>query len=349
MMTSLERVLTTLGHREPDRVPYFLPLTTHGARELGLGIREYFSKPAAVIEGQSRMQAKYGHDCLYPFHYAALETEAWGGETIFYDDGPPNAGEPILKRPEDILRLTVPEIAACPGLLRVLETIRGLKARHGDRLPIAGVVMSPFSLPVMQMGFEAYLRVLLERPELLARLLAVNEEFCVAWANAQLSAGAHLVVYFDPVSSPTILPRETQGAVGIAVAKRTLARIHGPAAIHYASGRSLAIADQLPATGAVAVGVSAWEDLATVKAAFRGRMTVVGNLNAIEMRRWSPRQTAAAVQAALAKAGPGGGFILCDNHGEIPWQVPEETLLAIGEAVAKWGAYPLRWIDGDRG
>jgi len=34
-MTSLERVLTTLGHNEPDRVPLFLLLTMHGAKELG--------------------------------------------------------------------------------------------------------------------------------------------------------------------------------------------------------------------------------------------------------------------------------------------------------------------------
>ena len=37
--SSLQRVLTTLSHREPDRVPLFLLLTTHGAKELGLGIR----------------------------------------------------------------------------------------------------------------------------------------------------------------------------------------------------------------------------------------------------------------------------------------------------------------------
>ncbi|MGR8935731.1 MAG: methylcobamide--CoM methyltransferase MtbA, partial [Gammaproteobacteria bacterium] len=45
----------------------------------------------------------------------------------------------------------------------------------------------------------------------------------------------------------------------------------------------------------------------------------------------------------IAKAGRGGGFILADNHGEIPWQVPEAILLAIGDAVERWGRYPLDW------
>ncbi|PKN46833.1 MAG: methylcobamide--CoM methyltransferase MtbA, partial [Deltaproteobacteria bacterium HGW-Deltaproteobacteria-20] len=34
--TSLTRVLTTLGHKEPDRVPLFLLVTLHGATSLGL-------------------------------------------------------------------------------------------------------------------------------------------------------------------------------------------------------------------------------------------------------------------------------------------------------------------------
>jgi len=37
-MTSMERVLTTLSHKEPDRVPLFLLATMHGAKELGLSI-----------------------------------------------------------------------------------------------------------------------------------------------------------------------------------------------------------------------------------------------------------------------------------------------------------------------
>ena len=70
-MTSLQRVFCTLGHRQPDRVPFFLLLTMHGARELGLSIKEYFSTAENVVEGQLRMWAKYRHDCLYNFFYAS--------------------------------------------------------------------------------------------------------------------------------------------------------------------------------------------------------------------------------------------------------------------------------------
>ena len=59
------------------------------------------------------------------------------------------------------------------------------------------------------------------------------------------------------------------------------------------------------------------------------------------MRHWTPEQAEAAVRTAIRKAGRGGGFILADNHGEIPWQVPDTVLMAIAQAVARWGRYPL--------
>lgn len=344
MMTSMQRLLTTLGQQEPDRVPLFLLTTLHGAKELGLSIRDYYSRAENVVEGQMRLLAKYRGDCLYPFYYAAIELEAFGGSTIFIDDGPPNGGGPVIFSGDDIDHLVPPRLADSPGLLRGLETIRQLKERVGDTVPIIGGVISPFSLPVMQMGFAAYLDLIHEQPERFARLMAVNQAFCVEWANAQLAAGATAIGYADPLSSTTNIPRELYLRTGHAVAARTLAMIKGPVAIHLASGRGLAIVDELVASGAAAVGVSALEDLAEWKAAARGRIGLLGNLNGVEMRRWTPAQAEAEVKQAIAKAGRGGGFVLADNHGEIPWQVPDEVLLAIREATDRWGRYPLDWV-----
>jgi uroporphyrinogen decarboxylase len=340
-MTSLQRVLTTLGHREPDRVPLFLLLSLHGARELGLPIRDYFSRPENVAEGQIRLRAKFGHDCLYAFFYAPVEIEAWGAEVIYREDGPPNSGTPFLADPEKIPLLRPPEVEKTPCLARVLEAIALMKARVGDDCPIIGVVMSPFSLPVMQMGFDRYLDLMAERPALFESLMAVNEAFCAAWANAQLAAGATAICYFDPVSSPTIVPPELYRRTGFEVARRTLAKIQGPTATHLASGRTLPVLADIAQTGTAVVGVSGLEDLAQVKAACKGKLTVLGNLNGIAMRRWSPEEAQTAVRQAIAQAGHGGGFILADNHGEIPWQTPDEVLFAIAEAARRWGTYPL--------
>lgn len=341
---SMQRTLSALGHREPDQVPLFLFATLHGAKELGLSIQDYFSRAEHVFEGQIRLLRKYHGDCLDAFFYASLEVEAWGGTTVFLPDGPPQCGTPIIQCDEDIDTLQPPSVAGASCLAPVLDTIRALKARVGDTVPIIGVVMSPFSLPVMQMGFDRYLELIFEQPARFDRLMRVNETFAVEWANAQLAAGATAICYFDPVSSPSVIPRDAYLLTGQQIARRTLARIKGPTATHLASGRALTIMADIADTGTAIVGVSALEDLAELKAAAAGRVSLLGNLNGIAMRRWTPQQAERAVKRAIAKAGQGGGFLLSDNHGEIPWQVPDDVLMAISEAVARWGRYPLNWV-----
>ncbi|MBV5341993.1 MAG: uroporphyrinogen decarboxylase family protein [Deltaproteobacteria bacterium] len=340
-LNSMQRVLTALGHQEPDRVPFFLLLTMHGAKEAGLSIREYFSKAEYVAEGQLRMQARYRHDCLYGFFHAPLEIEAWGGEVVFCDDGPPNSGQSPISDIESILRLEPPAIESSTCLHPVLEAQRLMKERVGDTIPIIGVVMSPFSLPVMQLGFDRYLEMIYERPDLFQALMRINTEFCVSWANAQLEAGATAICYFDPVASPTILPREIYHATGFNVACETISRIKGPTATHLASGRLLGIEDLICQTGTAAVGVSTDEDLAVLKEACRGKISLLGNLNGIAMRTWTPETAHRNVCEVIQKGAPGGGFILSDNHGEIPFHVSDEVLMAISDAVHSCGRYPI--------
>jgi uroporphyrinogen decarboxylase len=344
-MTSMQRVMISLSHKEPDRVPFFLFPTLHGAKELGLSIKDYFSKAEYVAEGQLRLRKKYQHDCLQGFYYGAIEVEAWGGEVVFYDDGPPNAGEPIIKRWEDIEKLEPPIIRDAKSLKRVLNTIQLLKEQSMGEAPIFGVIMSPYSIPVMQMGFESYIELMYEAPRLLNHLMKVNETFAINWANAQIEAGATAIVYFDPVSSPTITHRDLYIKSGYAVAKRVISQIQGAAAMHFASGRCLSIIDEVIQTGAVGIGVSTVEDLADVKAACYGRLAIIGNLNGIEMRRWTAVDAEIKVKEAILKAGRGGGFILADNHGEIPYQVADDVLRAISQTVFKWGTYPLEWVN----
>lgn len=344
-ITSMERLLTTLQHKEPDRVPFFISLTMYCAKEMGMSIKEYFSRPENVVEGQLRKLKKYRDDFVTNFCYAAAETEAWGGDVIFQDNGPPNAGRPIIEKFEDIEKMKLPNIKNSVSLQRVLKITELLKGKVRDEVPIIGVVISPFSLPIIQMGFDKYIELLYEEPAYFNHLIKLNERFCVEWANAQLEAGATAIGYFDPVSSPTIIPKDMYLKTGFQIARRTFPKIKGPIVTLFAGGRCIPIFEELTQTRTAIIGVSSNEDLGDVKSLCRNKVSLIGNLNAIEMCRWTPEMAEDHVKDCLAKAGMGGGFILCDTHGEIPWQVPEDVLRAISEAVHKWGRYPLTWVE----
>ena len=344
-MSSLERVLTTINHKEPDQIPLFLMLTYHGARELDMPIKKYFGKAENIVKAQLIMRNKYKNDCLNSFYYSAIEVEAFGGEVIYTDDGPPNAGEPIIKNDKDIIALKLPSIKNTKCLVKVLETIEGLRKEAGPDVPILGAVSSPFTLPIMQMGFDKYIELIYEQPKLFNHIMAVNEEFCIEWANAQLSAGATAVSYIDPMAAPSIIPTELYSRTGFYIAQRTIRRINGFTGMGFASACCLPILDYIIQTGTKMIAVSFLEDIAEVKKKSYKKLALLGNLNNIEMCRWNKDEIRDKIKDIIIKAGRGGGLIICDSAGEIPFQVAEETLLEISKTVNEWGKYPLDWID----
>lgn len=344
-MNSMERVMTAFSHKEPDRVPVFHLLSHYGAKELDIPIKEYFSKPEYVAEAQLRMRKKYSNDCMYTFFYAPIEIEAFGGEVIFTQDGPPNSAEPFIKNIEQIKNITPPKINDSKALQRVLEATDILKKTVGDEVPIIGVVMSPFSLPVMQMGFEKYLELLYFRKNEFDLLMKINEEFCVSWANAQLEAGAAAICYFDPLASPTIIERSKYLETGHKTAQRTIGRIKGATATHLASGITLPVLDDIVATGSAAIGFSGKDDIKAIKKLAFGKISLIGNLNGIDIVNWDKEKTRKEVKKLIREAAVGGGFILSDNHGEIPYQVPEDVLLEISETIREYGTYPIQVKD----
>ena len=183
-MNSMQRTLTTLGHKEPDRVPFYLFLSLHGAKELGISLKEYFAHSENVFEGQMIMSEKYRDDCISNFYYGPADVEAWGGEVIFNDDGPPNSGLPFIRNYSDIDDLRAPDIGDSKILQRILKSTKLMFNEVQDTVPIIGVVMSPFSLPVMQMGFGEYLELIYGDELKFRKLMEVNTQFCVNWANA---------------------------------------------------------------------------------------------------------------------------------------------------------------------
>ena len=346
-MSSLDRVFTALGHAEPDRVPLFLLVTMHGAKELGLSIQEYFSSADNVVEGQLRLRRKFGHDCLVPFFYGAVEYEAFGGQAVFSDDGPPNAGAPVLRSRQDILSLEVPDIRRDPRLQAGLEATRRLADAAAGQVPVVGTIIGPYSLPVMLMGFERYLDLIHDDPEGFERLMAVTGRFAADWANAQLAAGATAIGCAEPLAAVNITEEQLFLRTGFPVLQQTIAQIQGAVALSLASGRTLGRTDHYIRAGAAAIGASNQDDLAELKRHCAGKISILGNLNGVAMTRWTPDQARQAVRACIRDAASGGGFVLADTHGEIPFQVTDEVLFAIVEAVERYGRYPLgQVLDG---
>ncbi|SHF02560.1 uroporphyrinogen decarboxylase [Marinitoga hydrogenitolerans DSM 16785] len=341
-MTSKERTYISISFKEPDRVPLFLCFSYYGAKELGMSVKEYFSNYENIVIAQMKMREKYNNDCYCTFFYASLEIESFGGRTIFIENGPPNAAEPIIKNFEHINSLEIPNVKYSKPLEQVFELQKKLKEKSSDDVPIIGVIISPFSLPIMQLGFDKYIELIYFYPDYFWNLINKNIKFSISWANMQLKAGADMIVYFDPMLSTEMLPKDIILKTGYKIAQKTLNLINGPAAIHLASAKTEGIVEELLKTKALALGISKNDNIKNLKNKTYGKMSLIGNLDGISMRKWNYSDVERNVKKIIFEGAEGGGLILSDNHGDIPWEVDENVLLSIAEVVKKYGKYPLK-------
>ncbi len=337
-MTSFERLSAVLRLEIPDRVPVVLASSTHGALELGLSLPEYFSRPEYVAEGQLRFTERVGHDNVDAYYYAVREVEAFGAEAVFREDGPPGMGPPILRTPADVDALQAPDPLQSPPLLAVLRSTELMAQRaRGQRL-VLGHVVGPCSLPALLMGEGHWLELLLfGNVSRRRRILQVTRRFCVAWANALLSAGADAIALAEPMATSTMLTREQAARLVLPEVRRVVRAIRGPA-ILWSIGAIHSVADLVPDLGVRALSTDPGDDLREVKRAVGGRIAVLGGLNDLAMLTWSPQDAEAAARRAIEEVAPGGGFIL-SHQNEIPASISLDLLVAVVEAAKRWGRY----------
>ncbi len=341
IVTSQQRISIALSAGTPDRVPLAMPFTFYGAKISDVSIADYYERAELVVSAQIRLLRQFRQDAVFSSFYTALQIEAWGGEVSFSDTTAPSVEVPVVRRPEDINNLEQPKIRDCKPMLRCLDVTRRLRRQLGDDTAIAATVVSPFSLPLLQMGEAQYAMLIEEQPRLYERLIAINEELCVEWSNALFNAGVSYIICSDPAASSPNLARDVYLRLGFPVLCSYLSRMNGPIVLSTYPSDSLPIVDQAIQCGAKAIVPNKDENADEVRAASRGQVALVGGIDTAKMRTWDCAEVESEVKTAIAKAGVNGGLILSDSSGDVGWSVSQGNLAAIADAAHIWGRYPL--------
>jgi uroporphyrinogen decarboxylase len=336
-LTPAERIGTLLRGELPDRIAYFLNAALHGAGLVGTSIRGLFSDAELAVEGALAVQLRLGNDLVTSFTHAAGEAEAFGGEVLWFDDGPPNAGTPPLTA-ASLATLRPPPLDH-PALALRIELTRALAARVAGRIPVVGALVAPFSLPAMQLGLPAWFDLLHDAPREAERLLAINVEHCIAFGRAQLAAGASVILAFEPLAAPAMTSRAQWRALGLPALERMIAGFGGPCGVSTASTKMGGVAKDFADAGAALLYASEADDLGAVARASDDRAVILGDLNGLKMRTWTPEDVDREIQAFAARVLPRGRVIAAEHHGEVPLQVPFETLVHVAASLRRYGRY----------
>ncbi len=338
-MNSFEQIIETLAYRQPEKIPVLPVLLLHGAKMLNMPLPAYLQDSNAIIRGQSALLERYGHDGIFGVPCFIADIEAFGGKLAYSECGSPSVGKMAWRTWADMeaARPVLPK--QHPVLSRILQTTENIASIYKGKKLIIGGCIGPFSLPSILIGTEKWMELLWEdellRGPIMRQCLEICKDFCITWANAQLQAGADIVVIADGMASATCIMREQFEQFALPYIKKTISAIQGPVG-YEPLGRIEPFIDLLPDIGAKLLLLECEDNLANCKKALNGKMAIMGNINNIQMTHWTKQEAIQASQQALQQGAPGGGFILSNQGPEVPWDTPEEVIEAIVQSARNW-------------
>lgn len=171
-----------------------------------------------------------GFDSIMPEFSVQQEAEAlgcvvdWGSPTMM-----PDAKTHPVKEGEDI---EIPKnLLDKPSMKVVLEALEILRKRYGNHAGIIGKVMGPWTLSYHLAGVQEFLLWTLTDPEKVRLFLDRLKEVTITFAEAQLQAGADVVVIADHATGDLVSPKTYQDFL-LPVHQEINQRIGGPTILH---------------------------------------------------------------------------------------------------------------------
>jgi len=156
---------------------------------------------------------------------AALGCEVnWGSDTMMPE---------VLTHPvKEVRDVVIPEnLLEKPSIRVVLDAISLLRREYGDRVAIIGKVMGPWTICYHLVGVEDFLLMTRLDPDGVRALLDAYIPVTVAFANAQLRAGADVVTLPDHATGDMISPKDYAEFL-VPMHRKMLPQIGGPTILH---------------------------------------------------------------------------------------------------------------------
>jgi len=293
--------------------------------------------PELATEVTLQPLARFPLDAAIVFSDILTIPDAMGLGLSFAEGEGPRLERP-LREEREIRKLLVPDPRERLGY--VLETVRQVRAALNGEVPLIGFCGSPYTLAcyMVEGGASADFRtvksMLYGRPELLHHILEVNCRAATAYLNAQIEAGAQVVMIFDTWGGT--LGAAEYREFSLSYMQRVLEGLkrehHGeqvPSILFTKGGGGWL--EALAASGCDAVGVDWTVDLGVARARVGQRVSLQGNLDpAVLLAGKNAVRT--GVAAVLAAYGKGAGHVFNLGHGVAQFTSPD-NVAALVEAV----------------
>ena len=335
-MNSSERVLHRLRGEPVDRPPNFDILMTFAAHFIHQPLSHYYLDYHILCDANLAVQNAFGLDIVQVISDPYREAADFGVQVEFPDDWLPIRKAPLLQDPSDLQKLPHPDPSTGRRMSDRIEAVRSFRQQVGGEIPIMGWVEGALAEAVDLRSLADISTDLYDRPAWLAELLERCTEVEIAFARAQVAAGADLIGLGDAAASQ-ISPRMYR-QFALPYEQRIFAAIHEMGAmtrLHICGNTTHILPDMLH-SGADIIDLDWMVDLRQAAQTFGpSGPALCGNFDPVAvMLQGTPDQVRQSVISCLEWAGPRS---FSAAGCEIPDATPVENLMAQKQAIQKFG------------
>jgi uroporphyrinogen decarboxylase len=344
--SDVSRLLKTLRHEEPDRVPHIeLWVTSRAVYEHVLERELDYEIGDAAEGGQSITPEDDVEFAMRQGEDAVLCNFNWRPNNVFStaDDGTEHYVGGSVKTWADLDDLDPPP--SIDAQLRYLE--RYLKAAQGTGVGVIANLTSFFDSAMLAIGMtdafymyydnrplvEKLMDILLENQEKVMRAVCDRfaDDLALLMVNDDIAYNSGLMI--RPEMFMEIFPHRMKRL--IAPAKE-----HGKLVLMHTDGKTDAFLDILYDIG---INVNhpvepESNDIVKVKEKWAGKMALIGNIPTVLLAYGRPEEIEERVREYCIRVAPGGGYVL-GSSTSIMDGIPPENFVTMINAVHKYGRY----------
>jgi MtaA/CmuA family methyltransferase len=324
-MTSKERLYAVIAGRSCDRPPVTPIFMSWAAHYINRTYRDYYLDGDVLVSAQLAVTKAFGIDQASAISDPWREASGFGMAFDYPEEG---VGQPrgyLIDSDVDVRKLR-PVDAASGRMGQRVESVRKLTEAVGRTHSVLGWVEGPLAEYADLRGLDKAMLDLIDKPELYLAAAEAVVENAIAFARAQIAAGADMIGIGDAAASlvgpalfrDLVLPLET----------RLVAAIHdaGAAVKLHICGNTVPIVGLMAQTGADVIDLDWMVPLDKARETVGPGVTLCGNFDPVRvLLQGTPETVAAAARECLRQGG--SRFILMPGC-EVPPGTPEANIRA---------------------
>jgi uroporphyrinogen decarboxylase len=286
--------------------------------------------PALATEVTLQPLERFALDAAILFSDILTVPDAMGLGLAFAEGEGPRFERP-LRDEAAIRKLAVPDLNR---LNYVFDAVRQIRRALDGRMPLIGFAGSPFTLACYMIqgsgsdDWSAVKAMRQSRPDLLHAILNVNARAVADYLNAQVAAGAQVVMLFDTWGGTLAQP--DYEPFSLAYCRQIFSEVKGVPRILFTRNGNPWLGAMMQ-SGCDAIGLDWTSDPREARRLAAGKIALQGNLDPSTLFK-SPESVRAAARAVLDNFGAAPGHVFNLGHGILP-KTPVDSVSALVDEV----------------